>query len=1265
MNHAQVLRKSFNFLFMLIFLGIDLSAKTPETKKNSGNHANSILTSRAAGCFPTTAKTDLDINNVRTTIMVGGDMFWDLDNAQYEVPKGSGKTSIFLGALWIGGLDPGGNLKLAAMTYRQGGNDFWAGPINQITADVNPATCFKYDRHWKLNRNEVLQWKSGLLPVMPEAVRTWPGNGDAANNEAQFLAPFFDADGNGIYDPAKGDYPYFDFQGNISCKSCGDPAYKDVLMGDQSIWWVFNDVGNIHKQSEAPAIGLEVQAQAFAYVSNDEINDMTFYKYKFINRSSASLNETYMGMYIDSDLGKFDDNYVGCDVSRGMGFSYNGDEDDDGVTGYGLNPPAVGADFVQGLMADANDGIDNNRNGIIDEACEEISMSMFRSAFKDFSIQGFPSTALQYYGYLKGLWKDNSPMTYGGTAWGGPLPTKFMFPGDSDPIGWGIGGTPAVPNPQPPWSEDSEGNTPGNRRFLMSAGPFTLQPGGVNYVTTAVIWARASSGGVAASVEKLKRASDKIQALFDNCFKTIEGPKTPTLAIRELNKELILSITNTKETESFNVLDPTIPTNYPEEKRKYKFQGYQIFQLANANISKEEIASRNPDKVRLVAQVDIKDGVKKLVNTVFDTSILSNVPQEMVNGEDKGILHAFIVTKDLFALGDNALINHKKYYYSLVAYAHNNFKSFDPNDPNAMDGQKLPYLASTGWATYSGIPHQTQMNNGGQNLNALFGSGPQVRRIEGQGNMDQVLDLTDDAVNMILSGYPHKVDKPLYQAGRGPLNVRVYDPVLVPSSEFEMKFTGVSDSSRWTLKNITTGEVRTADTTLSVSNEQLFTKWGLAIKIGKIAEPGQPGAENNGFLEATKTYADASKPWLSAIADQEGLAIENWIRSGISGQIPADYPGIDDEQVYEKVLGGTWAPYRLVSKEPFGAKWPASADQLNQLDKINSVDVIFTADKSKWTRSAVIEMSEDVFLAQGSAKRFDPRKGLSVDKEGNTEGTGTGMSWFPGYAINVSTGERLNIMFGENSGLVSENGRDMIWNPTANRRGVQGDTLFGGMHFLYVMATRYDSCAYFKTQLDLLSTNGKRNVYKEAMWVTIPIKTATQNLLATDVKIRLRVADNYAKYATSSAPVNGDNPMYNFSMKNLSPTLNDVEIAKSALDEIRVVPNPYYAYSGYENNATDSRVKISNLPAKCVISIYTVNGVLVNRFQRNSLADNSSGVNINLDFNLDNSLEWDLKNKTGAKIASGIYLIHIKAEGLGEKTIKWLGVMRGEELEKM
>ena len=58
-------------------------------------------------------------------------MWWDLvGNAEYEVPKGSGKNSLFAGAIWIGGKDAAGNLKVAAQTYRQSGSDFWPGPVD-------------------------------------------------------------------------------------------------------------------------------------------------------------------------------------------------------------------------------------------------------------------------------------------------------------------------------------------------------------------------------------------------------------------------------------------------------------------------------------------------------------------------------------------------------------------------------------------------------------------------------------------------------------------------------------------------------------------------------------------------------------------------------------------------------------------------------------------------------------------------------------------------------------------------------------------------------------------------------------------------------------------------------------------------------------------------------------------------------------------------------------------------------------------------------
>ena len=68
---------------------------------------------------------------------------WDLSDAHYEVPKDSGKHSIFAHEHWFGGVDDGGTLRFAAMTYRQGGNDLWAGPCsNQSVHGTSTFNCY-------------------------------------------------------------------------------------------------------------------------------------------------------------------------------------------------------------------------------------------------------------------------------------------------------------------------------------------------------------------------------------------------------------------------------------------------------------------------------------------------------------------------------------------------------------------------------------------------------------------------------------------------------------------------------------------------------------------------------------------------------------------------------------------------------------------------------------------------------------------------------------------------------------------------------------------------------------------------------------------------------------------------------------------------------------------------------------------------------------------------------------------------------------------
>lgn len=120
-----------------------------------------------------------------------------------------------------------------------------------------------------------------------------------------------------------------------------------LLFGDHNIFWIFNDKGDAHTETQGQPIGLEVRAQAFAFSANNEINNMTFYNYTVINWASQTLTDTYFGHFVDPDLGCSNDDFAGCDVRRGLGYVYNLQDVDVGClgsVGYGgpsPPPPAV------------------------------------------------------------------------------------------------------------------------------------------------------------------------------------------------------------------------------------------------------------------------------------------------------------------------------------------------------------------------------------------------------------------------------------------------------------------------------------------------------------------------------------------------------------------------------------------------------------------------------------------------------------------------------------------------------------------------------------------------------------------------------------------------------------------------------------------------------------------------------------------------------------------------------------------------------------
>ncbi len=1328
-------------------------------------------------CVVAEAQIDMSINNVRARLLTGGDVWWDgSSNGRYVVPKvepGSGvpeRSSIFAGAVWIGGFDPGGNLKLAAQTYSTGGEDFWPGPLDPNEGSTDREVCDDWDRFFVVKGENIdahlrlfeeaqtagIEYDPDLIP---EDVKGWPARGNEfffelsgfeLPNTTQGLAAFFDQDGDGFYEPQDGDYP------RIEIRGCDAPQYPDEM-----IFWIYNDNGASHTQSNGDPIQMEIQVQAFAYATNDEINDMTFQRYKLINRAIESIDSTYFAIWVDADLGCPDDDYVGCDISRSLGYVYNRDGLD-GQTGCECNVggaintycdevPILGVDYFRGPLGPkkftGDGGLRNPAIGESPDTIVELPMSSFtyylRSDTAPNNGMGDPGDGPQYYNLLSGRWIDGTPYTFGGNGYN-LTSTDFInyaFPNrPDDPTGW---------------SMSNVGLENFDTRTIQASGPFRLDPGAVNELIVGVVWV-PDIQHPSPDIDPLLFADDIAQALFDNCFDITDGPDAPDVDWIELDQELIAIFTNDEKTsnnafEAYSEVDLQAPTTIPEEERSYKFEGYKLFQLSGPNVSIAELD--DPDKARLVYQVDINNSVSEIFNWVP----ISNpdpspdapgqiwVPQSEVQGANQGIVHTFRIAEDQFAEGDRTLVNQKKYYFTAVAYAHNNYQQFT-QFPNIL-GQRKPYLEGRGNIGdgtnpfYTVIPREIVIKK----LSANYGDGAEITRIDGAGAGGVFLDIKEETKAAILNGSFDGVIE--YKAGRGPINIKIYNPLDVTDGEFELTFTDenmsnarLDETVNWVLTNLNDNTKINSARTIEQLNEQIIGEYGFSIAIEQRPDVGDTGKGQNGTIGFEISYEDPNAPqWLFSIPDSRTYPFD-YIKTGpgedfefYDNDIITDDP-VDRDQTLVNIAGGLFVPYILTdyedrSSEPvnnFGLfpvnsyispAWINQARNFNlvrnksDVQDLNNVDIVFTKDKSLWSRCVVVETANVYYYhptqglgleTEGGAENMDVRQTPSVGKEAGADGLpapdgaknddGTpmmGMGWFPGYAIDVETGKRLNIFFGENSVYRPNNpsiaglnanflgeaprGGDMAFNPS-NLLAISTDvpSLFdaylGGQHIVYVTNEEYDECAAIRERLDpAFSSSPLRKVraLEKITWAGIIEAAEGTNMLSyadglipNDVTAKLRV-DNPYQVAEGTGEFNGY-PTYRIKLTGVeAEEINTETDIAEALKAIKAVPNPYLGYAAYETSQFSNIVKITNLPANCTVTIYSLDGRFIRQYKRNETGALVNGNNRGIARQqISPALEWDLKNNKGIPVSSGVYLIHIDAPGLGERIIKWFGVQR-------
>lgn len=393
------------------------------------------------------------------------------------------------GFLWAGYVKDGQNTELRAGGYNYY-NGLQAGWIEEDGTAQNPADA----RLWRIRPDwETADLKTEtaeLLGISLESVTELDTQVVRNRYEYDWThwpwehgAPYDDANGNGKMDTHE---------------------LRGVKGASLTIWYATNDLDSDKTESlyGSPPIGIENQVTLYALnpsqyelpsasMHNDfqrALRNTIFKKVKFVYKGLPEVIEVsridslFFGIWVDSELGGYWDNFAGCDTSLQLGFGYNSTNLDEHYLEFGIAPPAFGYTLLAGPKQD---------NGHL------AKMTAFwhkatGSTLSDPDFGSYEGTK-QIYNLFNGL----SPRG-GRPFWKPPNgETRFMCSGD--PVA-GTGDLDGVYLP------------PGSRRYMMSIGPTNIKQNESKELVYAMVGASATDK--LASVTLLKHYVKWIRYYF-------------------------------------------------------------------------------------------------------------------------------------------------------------------------------------------------------------------------------------------------------------------------------------------------------------------------------------------------------------------------------------------------------------------------------------------------------------------------------------------------------------------------------------------------------------------------------------------------------------------------------------------------------------------------------------------------------------------------------------------------------------------------------
>ncbi len=548
---------------------------------------------------------------------------------------------IYVDGVWWGGFlstPQGPDLRVGGQRYLPGTQPGWivtpgdgTNPPVAVDPEHPRARIYRIRRDWQnLARNPVelrreaieyyYLWPQETVPeILLQNILEWYRR-DWEEWPGDLGAPYYDRNGNGRWDPG-----------------IDEPGFANA---DQVVWCVVNDLDVSRSRNNwgNDPIGLELQITAWAY--NDPTNiigQIIFKRYLLINKSGFTIDSMFIGQWSEPDVGSYLDDFVGCDSVLGIGFGYNSGPDAYFAQQLGMPTPSAGYLLLQGpIVPFPGDTASLFSRQIPD--FKNLEMTSFSYDFSYYDDWGmFLPHPQIFYNLLNGMQPKMEPEPV--VHKDGPYKGRVTrFPLNGDPV-TGEGDL------------DGRGDNwpPGDRRLLISSGPFTMQPGDSQEIVVAIV------GGIGTdylkSVEVMKDFARFARVLYENRFQGPLTPYPPLVKATPLDRSIVLEWGS----------DSTVirKTEQTEMGLGLHFEGYNVYQLPDS--------TSDLSAAKKIATFDLVNGITRVVQKRYipEYGYFLLLPAQL--GKDNGIRRHLVVDWDY--LKNEPIYPGQTYHFAVTSYA--------------------------------------------------------------------------------------------------------------------------------------------------------------------------------------------------------------------------------------------------------------------------------------------------------------------------------------------------------------------------------------------------------------------------------------------------------------------------------------------------------------------------------------------------------------------------------------------------------------------